>query len=134
MEPRDIQLNKRDIHLIKIKYCVDTCPTQQITEKAGEQHKLLMPCLLGHSTTLHHPTRNNRHHLQLPHKEPTPQSQSYWSTCLNARKKYNLQAIKSETSIVYQLMRRDIEHNPYKYLSNTFGGVQASASQPPDPY
>jgi len=26
-------------------------------------------------------------------------------------------------------MRRDIEHNPYKYLSNTPGGVQASASQ-----
>jgi len=31
-------------------------------------------------------------------------------------------------------MRRDIEHkNPYKYLSNTPDGVQASASQPPDP-
>jgi hypothetical protein len=32
------------------------------------------------------------------------------------------------------LNRRDIEHNPYKYLSNTLGGVQASASQPPHPH
>ena len=28
-------------------------------------------------------------------------------------------------------MRRDIGRNPQKYLSNTPGGVQASASQPP---
>jgi hypothetical protein len=27
MKPRDIQPNKRDIHLIGIKYCVDTSPT-----------------------------------------------------------------------------------------------------------
>jgi len=31
-------------------------------------------------------------------------------------------------------MRRDIEHNPHKYLGNNPGGVQASASQPPDPH
>ena len=31
-------------------------------------------------------------------------------------------------------MRRDIEHDPHKYLSNTPGGMQASASQPPDPH
>ena len=31
-------------------------------------------------------------------------------------------------------MRWDIEHNPHKYPSNTPGGVQASASQPPDPH
>ena len=32
-------------------------------------------------------------------------------------------------------MRRDIKHNPHKHLSNTpGGGVQASASQPPDPH
>ena len=30
--------------------------------------------------------------------------------------------------------RRDIEYNPYNYMSNTPGGVQASASQPPDPH
>ena len=29
-------------------------------------------------------------------------------------------------------MRQDIEHNPHKYLSNTPGGVQAFASQPPE--
>jgi len=28
-------------------------------------------------------------------------------------------------------MRRDIEHKPKKILSNTSGGMQASASQPP---
>jgi hypothetical protein len=34
------------------------------------------------------------------------------------------------------LTRRNVEHNPPKYLSNTIraGGVQASASQPPDPH
>jgi hypothetical protein len=31
-------------------------------------------------------------------------------------------------------MRWDIEYNPQKYLSNFPGGVQASASQPPDPH
>jgi hypothetical protein len=31
-------------------------------------------------------------------------------------------------------MRRDIEHNPHKYLSNTPSGVQGSESQPPDPH
>jgi len=31
-------------------------------------------------------------------------------------------------------LRQDIEHNPYKYLSNTPGGVQVFASQLPDPH
>jgi hypothetical protein len=31
----------------------------------------------------HHPARSNRHHLQQPHKTPTPQPQSYWATCHN---------------------------------------------------
>ena len=47
---RDIQPSKRHVHLIEIKYCVDISPTQQL-EKAQEQHKLLMPCLLGHRKT-----------------------------------------------------------------------------------
>jgi len=52
MKPRDIQPNKRDIHLIKTKYYVDTSPTQQ-AEKAREQHKLLMPHLIRQCKILH---------------------------------------------------------------------------------
>jgi len=54
MKPRDIiQINKRDIHLIEIKYCIDISPAQQ-TEKAREQHsKLLMSRFLRHHKTLH---------------------------------------------------------------------------------
>ena len=46
--------------------------------------------------------------------------------------KSSLHAIRSATKIIQ--MRRDIENNPHKYLGNTPGGVQASASQPPDPH
>jgi membrane-bound metal-dependent hydrolase YbcI (DUF457 family) len=52
VKPRDIQPTKRDIHLIEIKYSVDTFPTQQ-AEKAREQYMLLMPRSLGHRETLH---------------------------------------------------------------------------------
>jgi hypothetical protein len=45
----------------------------------------------------------------------------------------SLHAIRSATKVIQQ-MRQDIEHNSHKYLSNTPGGVQASASQPPDPH
>jgi len=73
----------------------------------------------------HHPARNNRHHLHQPHKEPTPQPRSYWSTCYRTHQ--SLHAIRSATKIIQ--MRRDIECNPHKYLSNIPGSVQASASQ-----
>jgi hypothetical protein len=43
-----LQPNKREIHLIEIKYCVHTSPTQQ--KKAREQQKLLITHLLGHPT------------------------------------------------------------------------------------
>jgi len=33
MKPRGILPNKRDIHLIEIKYCVDTSPTQPASRK-----------------------------------------------------------------------------------------------------
>ena len=46
--------------------------------------------------------------------------------------KISLHAARSATKIA--LMRRDFNHNPQKYLSNTPGGVHASAFQPPDPH
>ena len=46
--------------------------------------------------------------------------------------KLSLHAVRSATKIIQ--MRRDIEHNPRKHLSNTLGGVKASSSQPPDPH
>jgi hypothetical protein len=47
-------------------------------------------------------------------------------------KKLSLHAIRSTTNIIQ--MRREIEQTPKKILSNTPGGVQAFASQPPDPH
>jgi hypothetical protein len=52
MKPSDKQINERDIHLTKIKYCAETSPTQQ-AEKARGQHKLLLPRSLRHRKTLH---------------------------------------------------------------------------------
>jgi hypothetical protein len=43
----------------------------------------------------------------------------------------SLHATRSVTKIIH---RRDVEYNPHKYMGNTPGGIQASASQPPDPH
>ena len=109
MKPRDMQPYNRDIHLIEIKYCLDTFPTQQ-AEKARERRKLLMPRLLGHCKPVCHPARSNRHLLQQPHKEPTPQPWSYWSTRHSTYEKTSLHATRSAAWIIQ--IRRDNERNP----------------------
>jgi len=82
MKPRDIHPNKRDIHLIKFKYCscADSSPIQQ-AEMARERHKLLMLAYLDIAKPFTILGRSNRHHWQQPHKEPTQQPRRYWSTC-----------------------------------------------------
>jgi len=46
--------------------------------------------------------------------------------------KISLHAIRSATKIIQ--MKQGNEYNPHKYMGNTPGGIQASASQPPDPH
>ena len=78
----------------------------------------------------HHPARSNRHpmkyniptchHLQQPHKEPTPQSQSYRPTC------HSIHDIESTCNQICNKNHTDEtrhDHNPQNYQSNTSAGV-----------
>ena len=102
------------------------------SRKSQEQHKLLMPHTLTQTpqNPSHHPARSNRHHLPQPHKKPAPEPWRYWSTCHDTRKNAEL------TCNYPQQKTNQTRHSthPQKYLSNYPGGVQASASQPPDPH
>jgi hypothetical protein len=50
--PKDLSKPRRDIHLVKNKYCEDTRPQNQLNA-AKEQHKDLCNILQGASVTLH---------------------------------------------------------------------------------
>ena len=50
--PKDLSKTRRDVHLVKIKYCEDTRPQNQLNA-AKEQHKDLRNILQGASVTLH---------------------------------------------------------------------------------
>jgi len=50
--PKDFNKTRRDIHLVKIKYCEDIRPQNQLNA-AKEQHKDLCNILQGASVTLH---------------------------------------------------------------------------------
>jgi hypothetical protein len=51
-QPKDLNKTWRDIHLVKIKYCEDTRPQNQMNA-ATKQHKDLCNILQGASVTLH---------------------------------------------------------------------------------
>jgi len=81
----------------------------------------------------HHPARSDRQNLRKPHNETTHSLGVTGLHTTSLNEKLSLHAIRSATQIIQ--MRRDIEHNPQKYPSNTpGGGVQDSVSQPPDPH
>jgi len=69
--PKDLSKPRRIIHLVKIKYCEDTRPQNQLNA-AKEQHKDLCNILQGASVTLHIILLGvgcGWHHLQHSHSE-----------------------------------------------------------------
>jgi len=134
VKPRDIPSNKRDMQLIKIKYCVDTSFTKRQKRHENDVKicyclaysntmKPFTPsCLLGGATGTSYSShiRNPLHSLGV--------------TGHSTHEKWSLHAIRSATKADETLNTSPTNIWAILCISSTPGDMQASASQPPDPH
>ena len=65
--PKDLSKTRRDIHLVKIKFCRDTRPQNQLNAAKEQRPLQHSPRSIRYSP--HHPLGCGWHHLQHPHSE-----------------------------------------------------------------
>jgi hypothetical protein len=125
----ELHANKREVHLIEVKYCEDTRPGHQL-EASSKQHETLCKRLKAKKVTLHTIllgvggsiyTSNTLHHL----KELGLDSQRAHKTALELHAHSVHYAHKLTTT------RRALE---ISNCSQGLGLEQGAASHPPDPH
>jgi len=125
----ELAANKREIHLLEIKYCEDTRPGNQL-EASSKQHQTLLKRLKAKNVVLHTIllgvggsiyTSHTLNHL----KELGLDPQRAHTTALKLHAHSILYAHKLTTT------RRALEKTSY---SQGFGLEQGAASHPPDPH